>query len=148
MTIYKRGIFSMLFGLISVHFAAIIIGVVANYFLSQLFSIVIVVFAYIIMMYILIFSENIKFIVDDRKKTLQYYQNNKLVKEYELVGSKLGYNVTTKKNQGATKIDLYINEEKIDCEPLGQSQFYAMFEHLESIAGKETIKIKVGNKEE
>lgn len=145
MTIYKRGIFSMLFALVSIHFAAIIIAVIVSYFLSQLLSIIIALIAYIVMMYIVIFSENIKFIVDEDKKTLQYFQNGKLIKEYDLVGARLGYNITTKKNQGATRIDLEINDDIINCEPLGQMKFNRMYGQLENLAEVEPIKLKVGN---
>lgn len=135
----------MIFSLVSIHFAAIIIAVVANYFSSQILSITVALIAYIIMMYIVIFSENIKFIVDDDKKTLQYFKNGKLEKEYNLVGAKLGYNITTKRSQGATRIDLEINDDIINCEPLGQMQFNRMYEHLENLAEVEPIKLKVNN---
>lgn len=138
----------MLFGLISVHLAAIIIAVIVNYFLSQTLSIILALIAYIIMMYITVFSENIKFIVDEEKKTLQYFQNGKLIKEYNLVGAKLGYNITTKRNQGATKIDLQIDDDTIHCEPLGQIKFNTMYEQLEKLAEVEPIKLKVGKVED
>ncbi|MDO4690609.1 MAG: hypothetical protein Q4A58_04870 [Fusobacterium sp.] len=135
----------MLFALVSVHFAAVIIAVIVNYFLSQFLSIIIALIVYIIMMYIVIFSENIKFIVDEDKKTLQYFENGKLMKEYNLVGAKLGYNITTKRNQGATKIDLQIDNDVIHCEPLGQMKFNMMYAQLESLAEVEPIKLKVSN---
>lgn len=41
-------------------------------------------------------------------------------------------------------IDLTINGESIDCEPLGRNQFERMYKHLQKLVGVEPIILKVG----
>ncbi|HEY4533768.1 MAG TPA: hypothetical protein VIG61_06375 [Fusobacterium sp.] len=141
MTIYKRKITNLIVGLLSAPAAAFFLLAILRYFLSPLITIIISGIAFILILYMTVFSDNIKFIIDDENKTMTYYENGKIVKEYDLKDADLSYNI---KLGNSSKIDLMINGERIDCEPLGARQFEQMYHHLESLVGVEPIKLKVG----
>lgn len=142
MKTYKRGIGGLIMGLLSAPAAAFFLLVVLRNFLSPFLTIVLSIIAFILILYLTIFSENIKFIVNDEKKILTYYKNRKIVKDYNLKNANLSYNMKLGKHSSV--IDLKIDDDIIDCEPLGANQFLKMYEHLQKLADIKPIKINVG----
>ncbi|EFS29143.2 MULTISPECIES: hypothetical protein [Fusobacterium] len=141
MTTYKRKITNLIVGLLSAPAAAFFLLAILRYFLSPLIMLIISGIAFILILYLTIFSDNIKFVIDEEDKTMIYYENGKVVKEYDLKNASLSYNM---KFGHSAVIDLIINGEKIDCEPLGERQFEKMYHQLEKLVGVEPIKLKVG----
>lgn len=144
MRVYKRSIFGCILGIVGAHFAAFLVAIILEMFLSVTISIVLALIVYVLILYISIFSENIKIEVDDDRKILAYYKKGKLQKEYNLKDASLSYHIVTGKH--ANTMDLIINEDSIDCEPLGLSTFDKMYADLEKIVGVKPVPLKVGER--
>ena len=141
MTTYKRGKGNFIVGILSAPAAAFFLFLLLGNFLSLMLTIIISLLIFLSILYITIFSDNIKFVIDDDRKTMSYYEKGKLIKEYQLKKSVLTYHM---KLGHSSVIDLTINGESIDCEPLGRNQFERMYKHLQKLVGVEPIILKVG----
>lgn len=136
--VYKRSIVKLIFSLL----AAIVCSLFAHYiltiFLSSFVSLIIIAVLLLLIFYGLL-SDNIHFEVENT--TFRYFSKNKLIKEYELKKSKISYFI--KQSNSTDTINLYINEDTIDCSSLGENKFLNMYYDLEEIVGKEIIKINI-----
>ncbi len=134
----------MLMGLISAPFAGIVVAVLLSMFIdNNMIAIAAGVIVCLLVVYSTVFSDNVSFEIAGTK--FRYYKGKNLVKEYELIGAALGYNV--KQSNSTDRVDLYINEDTIDCAGIGWWKFQEMFADMESISGANVQKIKTGIKE-
>ena len=100
----------------------LLIGVTVLFFLSFLYS--------------AIFGDNIRFEIEPNLSEMRYIKKGKLKKVYNLEKCAVGYSIR-KRGMSVEYIRLKIQdedgaEEIIDCEPLGETQFMAMVELMES----------------
>lgn len=141
--IYKRSIYKLVTSIIATVIVSGIVYFISSNFIRNTYAIIIGFLFFILMSYFHIFSDNIKFEVDGTK--LRYYLNNKLIKEYELKGSIISYDI--KQSNYTDRIDLIINDDVIDCASLGLNKFYDLYYDIEELTGIKR-KIKVGGKNE
>ena len=101
------------------------------------------VFICLIILYIVIFSENIRFELDD-SGTMRYFKKGRLQKTYLLEEYRFGY--YSKSDGSKTDITLNIlhvesgTEETIDCSPIGAGKFSNMYMKIKAHT-KETIEV-------
>ncbi|MDK4492008.1 hypothetical protein MVQ15_08585, partial [Fusobacterium necrophorum] len=69
MTTYKRGKGNLIVGILSAPAAAFFLVLLLGYFLSLMLTIIISLLIFLSILYITIFYDNIKFIIDDVLKT-------------------------------------------------------------------------------
>jgi len=131
MRIYKRSLWVMFKGLIMAPCAAAVVFFVLNFFVQDyliLFGIPGLIF--LVLIYLAVISENIRFELDDLGK-LRYYKKGRLKKEYVLAEYLLGFN--SRSDGTTTDITLLIinikngAEEHIDCSPIGERKFSDMY---------------------
>ncbi|NYV27698.1 hypothetical protein HP397_02500 [Streptobacillus felis] len=142
-SVYKRSILKMLWALVGAPIGGLIVGGLSTYFLSQAMGIALGVFITLVLVYMNVFSDDIKFEVEGTK--FRYFKRNKLVKEYELIGAQVRYNI--KQSNTADDMNLHINGDTIDCAPLGLIQFKNMYYEIEKLTGVKQ-KIVVGGKKD
>ncbi|CAM3115739.1 hypothetical protein STFE110948_02780 [Streptobacillus felis] len=142
-SVYKRSILKMLWALVGAPIGGLIVGGLSTYFLSQTMGIALGVFITLVLVYMNVFYDDIKFEVEGTK--FRFYKRNKLVKEYELKGAEVTYNI--KQSNTADDMNLHINGDTIDCAPLGLIQFKTMYAEIEKLTGVKQ-KIIVGGKKD
>jgi hypothetical protein len=150
MQVYKRSVGSLIKSLILAPFAGVAVFVVL-YILLQFVNFGtlgvyllygVPVFAFLWMLYASIFSENIRVEIDPAG-TCRYFKNNKLMKQWLLPQCQVGYYKRTESGLlGNNNIRLDIRnemgqDETVDCSPLGSTQFYNMFAHMETFTKPE-----------
>ncbi len=141
---YKRSIAHMLVSFVSAPFAGFALAMLASYFLKDVADYVYYAIGgavCLLIWFITLFSENISFEIEGTK--LRYYKGSKLLKEYELEGAEIGYNI--KQSRSTDRVNLHINGDTIDCAPLGIGKFESMYADLEDIAGPKVQKVVVNS---
>lgn len=140
MTVYKRSLFRIILTSIQSIIGGLIVGGGIYLFTkNQLYAIIGFVITELLAFSMKFSSDRIHFEIEGNK--FRHYKKNKLIKEYDLNTSQIGYKTVT--GGYADTFDLYINEDVIDCEPLGQLKFVQMYNDLIEIVGVETQKVKV-----
>lgn len=142
-TVYKRSISKMLTSIVGAPIGGVIVAGIASFFLDTKIAVGIGVFICLVLLYMAIFSDSIKFEIEGT--TFRYFVRNKVVKEYELKGANVSYNI--KQSSTADDMNLYINGDTIDCAPLGINKFETMFYQIEKLTGIKQ-KIIVGGKKD
>ena len=140
-TVYKRKSYLMIWGVVTSFFGGFVVYFIAAFLGGLVFESVKEIYLYIIsglvtllLLCTTIFSENIKFEIDDNE--FRYYQRGKLKRAFSLSKISVGYKTKTGSSTNTT-IDLQVIDVEteevtyIDCEPLGLNQFYKMFAVLE-----------------
>ena len=101
--------------------------------------------------YLAVYSDNIKLVIDSEK--LSIYRFSKLKHEFNLSEVSIGATVKTTYDGAGSDSDCYLiitkseNEvERIDCSMLGARRFYRMLDDLE-INNGDPVKIKTKKKE-
>ena len=151
MKTYKRGILSFIWSLFLAIAAGVFLFFVVGWFTDNAMIIYGISGAVmLIYLYMTVFSENIKFEIEEGK--FRYYKRNKIREDVDLTESYIGYNVKTS-DGSADHIYLYINttsgeEKSINCTPLGVSKFYKMFDEMKRYAKEDTQKLNVKNKDD
>jgi hypothetical protein len=149
MQVYKRAAFTLVKGLILALFAPVA-GVIILSFITQNVLIQIAVAAALLalMVWMVVFGENIRFEVDTNGR-LRYYKRGKLKNEFELARCMLGYHRRTQRGVfGNSDIHLQISETdtgkdyNIDCSPLGASRFNRMYETIDGFSQNEKPVLK------
>lgn len=150
MQVYKRTVGSLIKSLILTPFAGVAAFVVL-YILLQFVNLgtigvyllyIVPVLAFLWMLYASIFSENIRVEIDPAG-TCRYFKNGKLLKQWFLPQCQVGYYKRTESGlMGNNNIRLDIRnemgqDETVDCSPLGSTQFYNMFAHMETFTKPE-----------
>lgn len=144
MKVYKRSVFKIILSLIQSIFGGLIVGLLVGYFSGKTnYAIISFAIVEVLLLFMIVSSDRIRFELDGKK--FRYYKKNKLVSEYDLENSKIGYHTVTGGN--SSKLDLYINDDVIHCEPLGRFKFDEMYNDLEKIVGVDIIKLKVEEKQ-
>jgi hypothetical protein len=151
MKIYKRTLFSLVKGLITVPFSGIFVFIVAQIFLPVVICGVLGVVAAAAIAYVTIFSEAIHFELDD-DGTLRYFKRGTLQSTYELSKYRLGYHRKTEwgilgnNNIRLKFMDTDGKESEVDAGPLGTTQFDGMFAAMEGYAIKDVEQLTAGKK--
>jgi len=157
MKVFKRGIFSfiksIIIAIVTGVFLWFILGLFEWFQVNQIALYAIPGGITLILLYRSFFSENIKIEIEE-DGTLRYFKNRKLRETINLKESMVGYSVKTR-DGSAEVADLYIYEAgakdiTIDCEPLGITKFYRMYEEIKVYAKEQSDKLetKQKNKEE
>jgi len=136
--VFKRTVFSMLKGIIGAPFAGFVVVIVASFFnLGETTLFLLGAAGAVIILYITIVGENIRVEVDLRE--LRYYKGSKLKESYVLENIGVGYYSRVERGlMGNENLLLKVrkfdtqDETSLDCSPLGQKQFYKLFEYLEA----------------
>ncbi|MDR3313871.1 MAG: hypothetical protein LBS96_05370 [Oscillospiraceae bacterium] len=147
MKVFRRTIFSMIKGLAVAVFGAaaaavILYAVTVNAALAGLVGVALLA----VLLFIVIFSENIRVEVEDGQ--LRYFQRGKLKTDLRLAEYAVRYVIRS--SQGSTDaMNVYFtplaggDEIVIDFDPLGRKQFDALWALLEeNCAGQEPTKIE------
>lgn len=142
-SVYKRSISKMIFSIIGAPIGGVIVAGITSFFLDTKIAVGIGIFVCLVLIYMAIFSDSIKFEIEGT--TLRYFAKNKLVKEYELKGANVSYNI--RQSSTADDVNLYINGDIIDCAPLGLNKFDMMYAEIEKLTGIKQ-KIIVGGKKD
>ena len=132
MKVYKQSKWVLFKDIIGAFAGTFVVGLIANIFTSDMRIIILIACAILlILLYLALFSDNIKF--EFANGEMAYYKKNKLKDIYALKECGFRYQVKTS-NNGTDGISLYVikddEETFIDCTPLGQRQFYKMFEQI------------------
>ncbi len=145
MKVYKRGIFALLLSLVSISVFAVIVFFIASLFLSVIwYCAAIAAVLWIIGLFIVLRSENVRFELEDRR--LRYYVANQLKKEFHIAeDSNISYK-SVQKSGSDTQIDLYIDGEYVDASPIGLMKFQALYAELEDLVDSKPIKLTTGGK--
>jgi len=152
MKIYKRTFMKLIGGIISAPITTVMLFAF-GLFLLQFFdyawlfytSIVVSILVGVFILYQTIWGDKIRIEITESGK-FTYYRRNKIISEYDLAKSQFGYHHKT--TSGSTsKLALNIAQEgkepaSLDCEPLGDIQFYKMYEYMERFSTPEPQKIE------
>ena len=147
MQVYRRSLLVMLKGFLMAPCSAVLVYFVLNIFVDStliLFGVSVLVFA--VLLYVAVFSENIRFELDE-DGTLRYFQKGRLKKTYKLEEYLLGY--YSKSDRLTTDITLRIlhaesgEEESLDCSPLGERNFHNLFTSIKAHTKEEPEVLKV-----
>jgi len=135
MQVYKRSIFGMLKGIVIAPCTAALIYFALNFFLDDVRIIYgASALIFISLVYIAIFSENIRFELED--STLRYFKKGKLRHTYPLEECRVSYH--SKSDGTGSDITLYIThtasetQNIIDCSPLGSRKFNDMYAKMKA----------------
>jgi hypothetical protein len=151
MKTYKRTLFSLIKGLITVPFGGLFVFIVAQIFLPVAVCGVLGVVAAAAIAYISIFSEAIHFELDD-DGTLRYFKRGRLQSTYELAKYSVGYHRKTEwgilgnNNIRLKFLDTGGKESELDAGPLGTTQFNKMFAAMEGYAINDVEQLTTGKK--
>ena len=136
MSVYRRSLWGMLKGIIGAPLAGVLVFFVLNMFVRdpriQLGVPVLVMLA---ILYISIFSENVRFEVDG-DGTFRYYKKGKLRETYRMEDCVVGYRRSSDGGLFASHdINLQVltadgRETFIDCSPIGPRRFEQMYQQL------------------
>ena len=146
MQVYKRSLWVMLKGLLMAPCTAVLVFFVLNMFVGNsliLYGVPVLVF--IVLIYMALFSENIRFELDG-DGTMRYFKKGKLKKTYKLEEYLLGYH--SKSDGTGHDISLRIlhvesgEEESIDCSPIGARRFSDMYSSLKAHTNEEPEVLK------
>ena len=136
MKVYKRSLWSMLFSILLAPCAAVVVYIALNFFINTFWILICAsALAFIILLYMAVFSENIRFELDDNGK-MRYFKKGILKNTYELEQYLLSYH--SKNGGGGTNITLHFHhidsgkEESIDCSPLGKSCFADFYAEIKA----------------
>ena len=146
MKTYRRSLWILFKGLLMAPCAAVLLYFILNIFTtSKLILYGIPSLAFLLLLYIVIFSENIRFELDDTG-ILRYFKRGKLKKTYVLEEYLFGY----RSRSDSTSTDVTLNilhiesntEESIDCSPIGPRQFSDMYDRVKSYTKEEPEVLK------
>jgi hypothetical protein len=136
MKTYKRTVFNLIKGIVLVPFSGLLAYIVARIFLPHEIGVVAGVVVAVFLLYIAVFSENIRFELDS-DGTFRFYKKGALKHTFDLTQSSIGYHRRTEwgllgNNDISLKIlDSEGRETVVDAGPLGTRQFETMFEAME-----------------
>ena len=146
MQVYKRSFIVMIKGLVMAPCAAVLVYIVLSIFVDNYMILLgVSALVFLAILYITIFSENIRFEVND-DGTMRYFKKGKPQKIYILEEYRFGYN--SKSDSISSDIILNIlhiesgEEEYIDCSPIGLRKFSDMYEKLKKYSKEETEVLK------
>lgn len=141
MQIYKRSIWGMLKGLIAAPVTTVLVFFVLNYFSNSVLLVLgIPALILVILLYITLFSERIRFELEESGE-LRYYKNGRLKEQLFLPDCQAGY--YRKSNSGEHDISLKLlnqttgREIGIDCSPLGLRRFEELYAQIKSATTEE-----------
>ena len=134
----KRTFFSMLTGIVGAPFAGFVAIIIASFFVEEKPALYAIGTAIaVLILFVTIFGENIR--VEADEKELRYFKRNKLRECYALENLSVGYRARTESGlMGNNSFTLRLllldtqEEKQIDCSPIGQRQFFKLYEYLEA----------------
>ena len=138
MKTYKRALKTMLMGIISAPFSAVVVVIVGGFFTENISLLIAIGIALcMVILCITIFGENISFTISPEGE-LAYYKRGKLIERYDIPNCQVGY---YRKTTDATDHDISLrilphgkdemDTVYIDASPLGLRRFERMFAELE-----------------
>lgn len=140
MKVYKRSLFKIIITSVQSILGGLLLGLFVYFiFKKEMYSIIAFLLVEAIAFGMIFSSDRIKFELEGN--SFRYFKKNKLIKEYDLKTSKIGYKTVT--GGYADTFDLYIDEDVIDCEPIGRFKFVQMYNDLVDIVGVEVKKVDV-----
>lgn len=141
MIVYKRSLYVCIKSLILYVLGIFVLFIILYSLIPMKYNIIVTGIFILIFLYVFFINDNIKFILEDN--ILSYYEGKKLVYEFNLDDVEhISYELT-RKSGTVTKLNLIIDGESIDCEPLGLSKFYKLYEDLLEIKPHKSVKLKV-----
>lgn len=150
MQVFKRSIITLIWGVLGGAALAVIIFIVGSIFTNNSMLLIgIGVVVMLLVWYLSIFSEAIRFELDSDGQ-FRYYKRGKLRNEFKLRECGIGY---LRRSSGSTNHDIQLkildsNGELtcLDASPLGASRFDKMFAAMEVFAptGNESLKLENG----
>ena len=143
MSTYKRNPRKLIKSLLMAFLSPVAVGVVMLILLLFfdtlwffVLAVALVCGTFLFMVYSAIWSENIRFEITSNG-ILCYYCGKKLIQRFDLKDCSMGYHHLKDANGGTENLRLRITDkdgknEIIDCEPIGEREFYVMFEEMQS----------------
>ena len=146
---FKRGIWSFIKSLTIAVVTPVFVFFITGLFTENIWIATgVAALIFIFLIYMTIFSENIKFVVDGEK--LEYYKRKRL-ETYNLKECVVGYRAKTT-NGSADHLYLEILNKKtkeskdIDCTALGLNKFYKMYDLIEAASANKATKMETKKK--
>jgi hypothetical protein len=148
---YRRSFFSLIKGIIIAPFGGLVAAIILHFFLSAFISYITGGAITAILLYMAIFSENIRFELDG-DGTFRYFKKGALRNTFNLSEYRIGYYAKTESGVfGNNDIQLKLlntegEETDIEATSLGTSRFYSMFAEMEKYAIKNVETLTADNK--
>lgn len=150
---YKRSLFVMIKGIVIAPCTAMVVYLIMRFFVANrlvLVGVPLLLFA--ILLFMALFSENIKFEIDSKGK-LTYYKMGKCVHSFHLPDCSVGYRRSSETSfPPSHDIQMDIcnlqdgSEETIDCSPLGLGRFEEMYAEIGRYSADEPEVLSAGKK--
>lgn len=144
MFVYKRSLWVMIKGLIMAPFAGVVAVIILGFFVTNpLILYGVPVLASLVLVYMALFSENIRFELD-RDGQLRYFKRGRLLHQFALAECAAGYHRRSEGGFPPTHditlqmIRLSDGEETaIDCSPIGLRRFEELYTEIKAHTGGE-----------
>ena len=139
-TVYKSSVFKKISNILSMSIFGFILAIILSHYINITFTVIILIIFTLLIIYSEL-SENFIFEIEGTK--FRHFNGKTLIKEYELKEAKISYSI--KKSLKNNSVDLFINDDIIDCESLNSNDFNTMYLQMEKLTGIKQ-KIIVGGK--
>lgn len=138
MTIYRRGYFGHIIGILQSVFAGFIVGILGYYFIGY-YAFILAAIIFVLLM-LSVVSEAKQFVA--LKDKVFIYHEKKNHQEVTLTNdTKFTYRMK-KKQAGADDFRIFLDDYNFDCTFLGSYKFQCLTHDIEQIIGKKVIKLK------
>jgi hypothetical protein len=154
---FKRGLWSLIKSVVVAFITPVFVFFFVLFFVDNyMIPAAIAGAAFIFLFYLALFSERIKFQIENGE--LRYYKNEKLKNTFVIKETYFRYRIKSTNDGSGTSHDINLyasdmkapeeNEVQIDCSPIGMRKFEKMFDLLSSESDSKPAKLKTKKKEE